>query len=108
MSKENDDYKRGYEFALQYAVSSILTDMIRWRDSDDENYNDFMRGYNAGIRDTVTGIRSGFTTCHMEYNAEYSNDELYPTIAYECSVCGNITLEGKPNFCPNCGKKVLP
>lgn len=46
-------------------------------------------------------------TCHMEYNDEYSNDELYPTIAYECSMCGNITLEGKPNFCRNCGRKVV-
>lgn len=49
----------------------------------------------------------GVSTCHMEYCLELSNDELYPTEAYECSVCGEVTVEGKPNYCPSCGAKVM-
>ena len=46
-------------------------------------------------------------TCNMEYCDEWSGDELYPTEAYVCSACGYITVDGKPNHCPNCGRKVV-
>lgn len=46
-------------------------------------------------------------TCRMEYNEDWSGDELYPTEAYQCSVCGHITQEGLPNYCPGCGAKVV-
>ena len=46
-------------------------------------------------------------TCHMEYNEDWSGDELYPTEAYQCSECGRITQEGLPNYCPSCGAKVV-
>lgn len=46
-------------------------------------------------------------TCTMEFNEGYSDDEFYPTSAYTCSECGWMTLEGKPNYCPNCGAKVV-
>ena len=46
-------------------------------------------------------------TCTMEFNEGWSGDELYPTSSYTCSECGWITLEGKPNYCPNCGTKVV-
>lgn len=44
--------------------------------------------------------------CVMIYHPEWSYDEFYPTEAYECSICGYATIEGVPNYCPNCGKKV--
>lgn len=46
-------------------------------------------------------------TCKMEYEDEWSGDELYPTEAYSCSACGRMTLEGKPRYCPGCGAKVV-
>lgn len=46
-------------------------------------------------------------TCHMKYCPESSDEEFYPTKAYQCSVCGNVILEGKPKYCPNCGAKVI-
>lgn len=46
-------------------------------------------------------------TCRMEYNEDWSGDELYPTEAYQCSVCGRITQEGLPGYCPRCGAKVV-
>lgn len=46
-------------------------------------------------------------TCRMEYNEDWSGDELYPTEACQCAVCGRITQEGLPNYCPNCGAKVV-
>jgi len=49
----------------------------------------------------------GSGTCHMEYCDEWSGNELYPTEAYVCSECGYITVDGKPNHCPNCGRKVM-
>lgn len=55
----------------------------------------------------AVGATLGRGTCHMEYDARWSNDELYPTEAYTCSACENITQEGKPNFCPNCGRRVV-
>lgn len=46
-------------------------------------------------------------TCCMDYNAAWSGDEIYPTEAYTCSLCGCTTLDGKPVYCPNCGAKVV-
>lgn len=46
-------------------------------------------------------------TCRMEYNEKASGDELYPTEAYTCSSCRCVTLDGKPNYCSNCGAKVV-
>lgn len=46
-------------------------------------------------------------TCRMEYNEEWSGDELYPTECYNCSECGHMTYDGVPTFCPNCGAKVV-
>lgn len=46
-------------------------------------------------------------TCLMVYREEYSGDELYPTECYQCQECGCVTNEGKPNYCPNCGAKVV-
>ena len=46
-------------------------------------------------------------TCSMEYRPEWSGDELCPTRAYECSVCGHIVMDGKPDYCPGCGAEVL-
>ena len=45
-------------------------------------------------------------TCKMEYDEEWSGDELYPTEAYVCSACNKMTLEGKPSYCPDCGARV--
>ena len=45
-------------------------------------------------------------TCRMEYNEEWSRDELYPTECYNCSECGHMTFDGVPTFCPNCGARV--
>lgn len=45
-------------------------------------------------------------TCSMEYNEEWSGDELYPTECYNCSECGHMTSDGMPSYCPNCGAKV--
>ena len=49
----------------------------------------------------------GAGTCHMEYCDELSGDELYPTQAYVCSACMYVTVDGKPNYCPQCGAKVV-
>jgi hypothetical protein len=49
----------------------------------------------------------GRGACRMEYCLELSYDELYPTEAYQCSACGEVTVEGKPNYCPSCGAKVV-
>ena len=46
-------------------------------------------------------------TCRMEYNEEWSGDELYPTECYNCSECHYMTSDGMPNYCPNCGAKVV-
>ena len=46
-------------------------------------------------------------TCRMEYNEEWSGDELYPTECYNCSECGHMTSDGMPSYCPNCGAKVI-
>lgn len=46
-------------------------------------------------------------TCSMEYRPEWSGDEIYPTRAYECSVCGHIVQDGKPDYCPGCGAEVV-
>ena len=45
-------------------------------------------------------------TCRMEYNEEWSGDELYPTECYNCSECHHMTSDGMPSYCPNCGAKV--
>ena len=46
-------------------------------------------------------------TCSMEYRPGWSGDEIYPTRAYECSVCGHIVMDGKPDYCPRCGAEVV-
>ena len=46
-------------------------------------------------------------TCSMEYRPEWSGDEIYPTRAYECSECGHIVQDGKPDYCPGCGAEVV-
>lgn len=46
-------------------------------------------------------------TCRMKYNAEYSGNEIYPTEAYTCSSCRLTTYDGKPDYCPYCGAKVV-
>ena len=46
-------------------------------------------------------------TCRMEYNEEWSGDELYPTECYNCSECHHMTSDGMPSYCPNCGAKVV-
>lgn len=46
-------------------------------------------------------------TCYMKYCPELSDEEFYPIEAYQCSICGNVTLEDKPKYCPNCGAKVI-
>lgn len=43
----------------------------------------------------------------MEYNEEWSGDELYPTECYNCSECHHMTSDGMPTFCPNCGARVV-
>lgn len=45
-------------------------------------------------------------TCRMIYDEEASGDELWPTEAFHCSECGKWVYAGKPNYCPNCGRKV--
>lgn len=49
---------------------------------------------------------SNARTCHMKYCPELSDEKFYSTEAYQCSICGNVTLEDKPKYCPNCGAKV--
>ena len=46
-------------------------------------------------------------TCLMEYNEEWSGDELYPTECYNCSECHYMTNDGMPSYCPNCGARVI-
>lgn len=45
-------------------------------------------------------------TCTMTYKPEWSNDELYPTEAYQCSNCGCVVNEGITEYCPSCGYRV--
>ena len=45
-------------------------------------------------------------TCTMTYKPEWSNDELYPTDAYQCSNCGFVVNEGITEYCPSCGYRV--
>lgn len=45
--------------------------------------------------------------CIMHYNEEWSGDEYYPTVCYTCSLCMHSTMDGIPNYCPNCGSRVL-
>lgn len=42
-------------------------------------------------------------TCTMTYKPEWSDDEIYPTSAYQCSNCGSVVNEGITEFCPSCG-----
>lgn len=37
-------------------------------------------------------------TCHAS--------DMYENI-FECSICGAIDIDGNPNYCPNCGAKVI-
>lgn len=46
-------------------------------------------------------------TCDMQYIDMLSGEELYPTEAYGCTVCKHVTHEGCPNYCPNCGARVI-
>lgn len=46
-------------------------------------------------------------TCRMEYNEEWSGDELYPTECYSCSECCYMTSDGMPSYCPACGARVV-
>lgn len=46
-------------------------------------------------------------TCRMKYDEWLSGDEYYPTEVYLCDQCGNAVLTGKPNYCPNCGARVI-
>ena len=46
-------------------------------------------------------------TCRMEYNEEWSGDELYPTECYNCSECHHMTSDGMPGYCPGCGSRVI-
>ena len=49
----------------------------------------------------------GAGTCRMIYDEEASGDELWPTEEYYCSECGKHVYTGKPNFCPNCGRRCV-
>lgn len=49
----------------------------------------------------------GAGTCRMIYDEEASGDEYYPTEEYRCSECSKHVYTGKPNYCPNCGRKVV-
>lgn len=60
----------------------------------------------ARIDELCVELNRARGTCYMVYDLEHSHDELYPTEAYICSACMFITVEGKPNYCPNCGRKV--
>lgn len=46
-------------------------------------------------------------TCEMKYHWELSGYELYPTQVYECGACGHFVEEGRPDYCPNCGREVV-
>ena len=48
----------------------------------------------------------GEGTCRMVFNEKASGDELYPTEVFNCSKCGEWVYTGKPNYCPDCGRKV--
>ena len=37
-------------------------------------------------------------TCHTS--------DMYENI-FECSICGTMDTDGKPNYCPNCGARVI-
>lgn len=45
-------------------------------------------------------------TCTMTYRPEWSDDELYPTEAYQCSNCDCVVNEGITEYCPSCGYRV--
>lgn len=45
-------------------------------------------------------------TCTMTYKPEWSDDEIYPTSAYQCSNCGSVVNEGITEYCPSCGCRV--
>ena len=62
--------------------------------------------YDSEKEATEAWNRRAERTCRMEYNEEWSGDELYPTECYNCSECHHMTSDGMPNYCPNCGARV--
>lgn len=44
--------------------------------------------------------------CEMARCEDWPGGELRPAQACACTRCGNVTLEGLPRFCPNCGAEV--
>ena len=73
---------------------ALLAEHVNWSSIDEEELNE------------AWNMRAEHT-CTMEYNLEYSADEFYPTMAFECSECGHVVIDGIPNYCPNCGAKVM-
>ena len=64
-------------------------------------------GEGAKIGETLADLIDR-PTCSMEYRPEWSGDEIYPTEVYECSACGQLTYDGKPDhYCPGCGAEVV-
>lgn len=77
----------------------LLADKVRFGRYGSKNFDEGLFGRIADLIDRPT--------CSMEYRPEWSGDELCPTRAYECSVCGHIVMDGKPDYCPGCGAEVL-
>lgn len=100
----DEEYERDPYSGLRYAVAH-----------DDPNGACPIATYDEPLpwlydsRDGVAHVwnRRAERTCRMEYNEEWSGDELYPTECYSCSECHHMTSDGMPSYCPNCGAKVV-
>lgn len=77
----------------------LLADKVRFGRYGSKNFDEVLLGRIADLIDRPT--------CSMEYRPGWSGDEIYPTRAYECSVCGHIVMDGKPDYCPRCGAEVV-
>lgn len=55
------------------------------------------------LQPTVEPIKNGYWIV----DRKYGNDVMSGERMVLCSVCGKGTLDGKHNYCPNCGARML-
>ena len=72
----------------------------RMHDENDKDIRkgDFYKGIDRALVEVLLKYRS--MTCKMEAHTECD------TPYYECDECGE-TMQEDPNYCPNCGRKVV-
>lgn len=101
--KINDEFRRNVaEKMREYDVAEFEESaIVPFLECLGHGYTDW-----RGVLDELADLIDR-PTCSMEYRPEWSGDEIYPTRAYECSVCGHIVMDGKPDYCPGCGAEVV-